>query len=190
MDRRQQKTREAIFDAFSNLLAAKSYSKISIQDIIDAANVGRTTFYAHFETKDDLLREMCDDLFNHIFSDSLHPESTHDFSLKTGNPATMMVHILYHIKDSGRIVRIMTSESGGMFTAVFRERFNELASKRMLKGTDSAGIPDDFLVNHISSSFVGMVQWWIGTDMVQTPEEMIGFYMRALPFAERTPDSL
>lgn len=79
MDRRIQKTRAAIFLAFETLLMEKSYSNITVQNVIERANIGRSTFYSHFETKDDLLKAMCAELFDHIFSPNLTPESSHDF---------------------------------------------------------------------------------------------------------------
>ena len=71
MDRRQRKSRKAIFDAFTTLLRTKRYEQITVQDIIDAADISRSTFYAHFESKDRLLKAMCSDIFDHIFSGDL-----------------------------------------------------------------------------------------------------------------------
>lgn len=66
MDRRQKKTRKAIFTAFTELIKEESYSKITVQQIIDKADIGRTTFYSHFETKDELLNAFCTDIFDHV----------------------------------------------------------------------------------------------------------------------------
>ena len=63
MDRRQRKTREAIFAAFSALLARKDFTHITVGEILELADVGRATFYAHFETKDFLLKAFCDELW-------------------------------------------------------------------------------------------------------------------------------
>ena len=71
MDRRQRKTRAAIFQAFTRLLENKTYTALTVQEIIDDADISRSTFYAHFETKDELLKAMCTDIFDHVFSDEL-----------------------------------------------------------------------------------------------------------------------
>jgi AcrR family transcriptional regulator len=55
MDRRTRKTQSAIYSAFVSLIVERGYDAISVQHIIDEADVGRTTFYSHFKSKDDLL---------------------------------------------------------------------------------------------------------------------------------------
>jgi AcrR family transcriptional regulator len=55
-DRRSRRTQQALMEALLELLAVKNYDEISINDIVERANVGRSTFYAHYQDKDDLLR--------------------------------------------------------------------------------------------------------------------------------------
>lgn len=176
MDRRQQKTRAAIFAAFNELLTEKSYHQITVQDIIDRANVGRTTFYDHFETKDELLKEMCSELFKHVFSDVLSAENTHDFSLSGGDSGAVITHMLYHLRDNKRNIRgILSCESGEMFLQFFRQYLNQLFSS-YLSPEKNPAVPDDFLLNHISGSFVNMIQWWIRSGTKETPEELAAYF--------------
>ncbi len=176
MDRRQQKTRSAIFSAFIDLLSKKNYSKITVQEIIDTANVGRTTFYAHFETKDDLLKEVCTSLFNHVFSDVPQIENTHDFSVAVNKTDTIITHILYHLRDNHRnILDILTCDSGELFLKFFKQYLNDLISKHMILKIPQE-IPEEFLINHISGSFVNLVQWWIEGGLKQSPEQLTIYF--------------
>ncbi len=179
MDRRQRKTRNAIFDAFSDLLARRSYSQITVQEIIDKANVGRTTFYAHFPTKDNLLRDMCTELFAHVFSEAPEAETTHDFSMSEGAPEAVVTHILYHLREHGKTMLILlTCESGELFQRYFHQYFNQLVTERILDtGRKKAAlVPLDLLAEHISMSFVNLVRWWLKNEMKQTPEEIAGYF--------------
>lgn len=182
MDRRQQKTRAAIFSAFSSLLAEKSYSKITVQNIIDAANVGRTTFYAHFETKDDLLKELCEELFGHIMDSAVDCTHTHGLYSQGNVPESVFCHLLQHLQENDKnILGLLSCESSEIFLRYFKDSLNELVQSQFVNQNrvNNTDIPQDFLVNHISGSFVEMVLWWIKGRMKQTPAEL-DCYFRAV----------
>lgn len=179
MDRRQQKTRTAIFSAFTSLLAEKSYSKITVQEIIDAANVGRTTFYAHFETKDDLLKELCEELFGHIIGSAMDCTHTHGLYSDESAPESVFCHLLQHLQENDKnIIALLSCESSEMFLRFFKDSLNELVRSQFINQNRKANtdIPEDFLINHISGSFVEMVLWWIKGHRKQTPEDLDRYF--------------
>ncbi len=182
MDRRQKKTRAAIFQAFGYLLEQKSYSRITVQEIIDAADVGRTTFYAHFETKDDLLKALCEELFGHIVDKAMDCTHTHGL-LSDGKPESVFCHLLQHLQENdNNILGLLSGESSEIFMRYFKDSLNNLVYEQLICRPDrkNTDLPDDFLVNHVSGSFVEMVQWWIKGQMKQTPQELDILFSRVI----------
>ena len=86
-DRRISKTRKAIYQAFLHLLNQKDYEAITVQEIINLADVGRSTFYSHYESKELLLDELCQNLFHHLFERAEHL-----------SPQDYLAHIFQHFK--------------------------------------------------------------------------------------------
>jgi len=178
-----KKTRDSIFNAFSSLLAQKRYSKITVQDIIDEANIGRSTFYSHFETKDDLLKALCSDIFDHVFGEDLISEGSHDFSSANNNLEAKVTHILYHLKDSRRDIKgILSCESGELFLSVFKSYLEQLVTGFISSNTLDR-IPKEYVINHVAGSFVETVRWWMENDMAQSPEELTRRFFAVIPTA-------
>lgn len=155
-----EKTRGAIFQAFSKLLEKKRYEHITVQEIIDEADIGRSTFYAHFETKDELLRSMCTDIFHHVFTEELPQEADHDYSAGSKSLELKLGQILYHLKEHHRDLKgILSSESGALFMRYFKEYLQDLFGRYM--ADFQAKVPPDYLLNHLVGSFAETVKWWI-----------------------------
>jgi AcrR family transcriptional regulator len=181
MDRRQRKSREAIFSAFNNLLTQKKYADITVQDIIDRADVGRTTFYAHFDTKDALLEEMCTELFDHVVSDHDEAEDTHDFSGEENDTESIITHILYHLRDNQKnMLGIFNGESGDMFFRFFKRYLIKVFEAELKGEIKQADVPDDYLYHIISCVFVDTLNWWIKNGMKQTPEEVERYFRNVM----------
>ena len=173
MDRRQKKTRDAIFRALQTLLKQKNYNSITVQEIIDEANIGRSTFYAHFETKDDLLQTLCSEIFHHVFTDLLPQEEA---VLDCRNLELKLGHVLYHLKENQvNICGIIASDGDGLFMAYFKQYLTRLFCR--YTALFSREVPEAFLVHHLAGSFTETVKWWVSQNMDQAPETVAAYYM-------------
>lgn len=179
MDRRQRKTREAIFTAFTKLLSAKDFSHITVGEIIEKADIGRATFYAHFETKDFLLKEYCEELFCHIFDTETAGANGHKHIFDCGSSEPVFLHLLQHIKNNdNNILVLLRSGNNELFLRYFRNDLEKLIESHLslFESQKSLKLPRDFWKNHIASTFVETVRWWVDKGMKESPEEICEYF--------------
>ena len=180
MDRRQRKTREAIFKAFSELLSEKNVNRITVGDIIERADIGRATFYAHFETKDFLQKELCKELFCHVFDSMTETSNGHRHIFECDAPDSMYLHLFRHLqKNDNNILDLLSSENNDLFLQYFKSGLAELISSQTLTVDEPLfdGLPEDYLINHIASTFVETVRWWTKNNCRQSPEEITEYFL-------------
>lgn len=183
MDRRQKKTREAIFKAFCGLLSKKHYNQITVGEIIEEADVGRATFYAHFETKDYLLKELCEELFGHVFESAEHGGDGHKYIFDCDAKSSVFLHLLEHLqKNDHNILDLLSCESNELFLRFFKENLKRLINNQLplFEAKRSPKLPEDFWINHISASFVEAVKWWIENGMKESPETLAEYFLDAI----------
>ena len=177
MDRRQRKTREAIFNAFTELLSKKDFNQITVGEIIEKADVGRATFYAHFETKDSLLEALCEELFCHIF-DHLEGATEHRHIFECEAPDSVFLHLFQHLaKDDHGILKLFAGENNEIFLGYFKAGLVRLIESRIGEDSD---LPRDFRVRQIAAVFTETVYWWASRKMQETPEEICGYFTKIL----------
>ena len=182
MDRRQRKTRKAIFGAFIDLLSLKKFERITVGEIIERADVGRATFYAHFETKDFLLKELCRELFCHIF-DAESERSEHEHIFACDAPDSVFLHLFQHMqRDDNHILKLLSSENNDLFLCYFKSELIRLVeSQRALFETRKrAPLPDSYWVNHIAATFVETIRWWLHTGRNESPETLAEYFFAAV----------
>jgi AcrR family transcriptional regulator len=172
MDRRQKRTRDAIYSAFAKLLTKESYSTITVKEIIDLANVGRSTFYSHFETKDALLDSISDDLFEHVFITQGKGES-HEHSEST-TLKEQLAHFAFHAKTNPLYNELLTSSSSSYFYDHLKKRLIAFFGSQLhFKNT---AIPTSFLSESVVSGFLNILSYWLNDGMKETPEELESYF--------------
>ena len=175
MDRRQRKTKDAIFRALIMLLGKKDFNRITVSEIIDSADVGRATFYAHFETKEFLAEP-----FVHIFDSDAGTETLHRSLFEFVAPDSAFLHLFRHLQNNdNRILELLNCRNNELFLSYFRENVKELVKSQLpaLLIEKPSPLPDDFWVNHVAATFVETVRWWAGRNMPETPEKITEYFL-------------
>ncbi|MBQ3135698.1 MAG: TetR/AcrR family transcriptional regulator [Oscillospiraceae bacterium] len=182
MDRRQRKTRRAIFDAFTDLLSRKEFGQITVEEIIRRADVGRATFYAHFETKDFLLKELCQELFCHII-DAACGQEEHHHIFECDTPAPVFLHLFSHLqKNDNHLLTLLSGENNELFLRYFKTELRRLAERQLpqFEAQKDPRLPRDFLVEHIAATFIETVRWWVKDGMRLPPETIVEYFYLAV----------
>jgi len=168
MDRRFRKTENAIFNAFIELIQTKRYDKITIQNILDKADIGRTTFYSHYQTKDDLLSEIITNIMG-----SFTAVSTDDKII------IPVAHILEHLKDNQSVIKsLLSSDNSNMITSQLKEYWSEKLISKFASESEKRKIPLSLFVNHIIISFIELTRWWLDNNMPESPRKMEEYWIK------------
>ena len=185
MDRRQRKTREAVFRAFSELLEKKSFSRITVGEIIDKSDVGRATFYAHFETKDYLLKAFCDELFCHIFDAHDQENNDHHHIFSCESSESVVLHLLKHLgNNDNNILALLSSANCELFLPYFRSGVENLFESKtdiFIEGKKK-NIPDSLWRKFVVTTLVETIRWWIDSDVRESPKELLAYFVKLLEF--------
>ncbi len=179
MDRRQRKTRQAIFDALITLLSKKDFDHITVGEIIDCADVGRATFYAHFETKDFLLKELCEELFCHVF-DAMREKNEHKHIFDCDAPDSVFLHLFQHLqKNDNHILELLSCQNNELFLRYFKNSLIQLVKNQLplFQSKKSEKLPDSFWINHITATFVETIRWWADNGKKESPETITEYFL-------------
>jgi len=172
-DRRILRTRDKLGDALIALMQEKDFDDITVQNVLDRAGVGRSTFYVHYRDKNDLFLSDVED-FLELTSSALRRQAA--------NPRRLLpvAEFLAHIRDvrefyaalvkSGKVNDVMAL-ARGFFARSIDERL-QTAGVAMEPSHRSA------TAHALAGSFFSLLEWWIDKGMKPDPREIDEIFHR------------
>jgi AcrR family transcriptional regulator len=173
-DRRVRRTRKLLHDAFISLVIEKGYEKTTIQDILDRADVGRSTFYVHYRDKEALLTANFDAMQEQLERelDQIAATGAVDVAL----PAALLFEHAYR---NQRMYRAMCGRQGGeLVQRHLRRLIGDVLRKRLRPQLQQVGaeVPADVAAEFYTSAALGLLVWWIDKDFCGDDLWMTGLY--------------
>ena len=173
IDRRILRTRNQLGDALMALLEERHFDDITVQDVLDRAKVGRSTFYVHYSDKQDLFLSDVEDFFE-LCSGLL---KRHNASPERLLPVQ---EVFAHVREMRDFyAAVVRSGKVNEIQALGRGFFARSIDERL----QSAGVKIDPMersakAHALAGSFFSLLDWWIDKGMKADPKEMDTLFHR------------
>lgn len=177
IDRRVEKTRKQLHDALTSLLHEKGYSEIALKEVLDRANVGRSTFYMHFHDKDDLLVSGMKSVLTSFRASKL-PTSVKGAERIIWFSLPGFEHIAEQNVGHQRIGKAKLGDHGRAVHHEYLQRVlvemigTYLKEDGQMQRAEHGLIPPELLVRHVASTFILVLNWWIERKFALGPKEI------------------
>src|SRR5262245_37598699 len=153
-DRRIQKTRNLLHEALGTLIREKPYDRIVVQEILDRANVGRSTFYTHFGDKDELLVSGIYDMLRSVQAAELPSSGKRcEWVIRFSLPIFEHIHRHRHAGAATMGIRGRTTIHEHL-KKVLVELIDDDMKKLQVQRPRPAQVPTDLLVQYVASTFI------------------------------------
>ena len=178
-DRRSQRTSRLVSSAFAELVVEKPYDKILVQDILDRADIGRTTFYAHYFDKEDVLNTIIEQEL-----ELLTRQIAHAAARQRIMPSLELFEHAYH-SENQQFRALMRSRAGEFLWEALQValcRAIEPALSTFCAERRSPPIPVPVVSEYLAGAFLTLLKWWVEASMPYPPEQMENIFQQlALP---------
>jgi len=172
LDRRAARSRDLLLAALPGLLAERGFERLTTQNIIDRAGVGRATFYAHFESKDELLAASVGRLREWL-------EAMR--KLQPAQPFAFMRPFFEHLASHRAIYRTTFERDSEVaverhIRTMMRDLVRiELLANRTARQDDAA---IELATQFVVSTFWSVTVWWMGGNAQRSPAEVDAVFRR------------
>ena len=173
-DRRRERTRRQLGDALVSLILERGYDVIRIEDISERADLGRATFYLHFHSKDELLIETLERVYDELVA-QIRAQPIEALQTNGVMPATIAFQ---HAADNRDLYRVMLrSQSTNVISTRLRVYLAERVHEQMtlllsLFGIESTPTSPIIVSHYIASSLLGLITWWLESESPLSADEM------------------
>ncbi len=180
LDRRIQRTRQLLHEALFSLIVERGYESITVQDITERANLGRTTFYLHYRDKAELLQESVSTLLYALRLD-VEPDAAETCTFQV-----LSIRVFQHIARRQQLYQAILKDA--VLTSTFwngmRSYISELCLRFLPDGlltpNGSLSMDGEIFAAHATGSLFGLVCWWLYHDTNPSAEQMGTTYCRLM----------